>query len=562
MVTAATMAVGLSSCGGDSDSTPKLEVAPGSLSFGISADDSPVGITSNVNWTITTNQSWITVDKSSGSGDATIYVSVEENQDYGDDRTGRVTITASKGGIVRTVDVSQKSKAAQLSVSPTSASIKGEGGSQTFTITSNLGWKVVSNQSWLTVNQSEGEGNGTVTVTAEANGTNSTRSATLTFSGTKGNPDPVKVTVNQEAGGISVSPTNASLLGANGSTTNISVTAAGSWTLTGLPDWLHASATSGVGNTTIALTALSENWSDVARSAVLTFRTSASSTTATVSQEGNLPKNLRVTLSNTTIMSDGFACDLKFNSEAKGYREAFFTASAVRTMTERDIYNKLMEQTEYSSLADYACLPGWTDPQTELVYCVAAFGNENNADGSHKYGPMTIEHITTKARTLYDDMNLSLSYNSSQWTVVASRAGSYGQKCDEYYSIGAEDDDADVFYVYCNRFTYAMMAHLVFKPAIAAKAEGCNYEYGPQTMRYSRTGDKFICTTWGIDRDTKEYSAELSWLYRDLSSSTSSTPQRAKEKKNPSEWNKPYRHLSKAEINKLRQGLKVYKALK
>lgn len=563
VVTAATLAMGLSSCSGDSDSEPKLEVQPPSLSFEVNADSKSASITSNAKWTIATSQTWITVSPSEGSGNATIYVNAEENQNYGDKRTGRVTITTSKGGITRTIEVSQNSKSAKLSVSPTSASIKGEGGSQTFTVTSNLGWKVVSSQSWLTVNQSEGTGDGTVTATAEANGTNGSRSATLTFRGTEGNPDPVTVTVSQEAGGISVSPTKASLLGAEGSTTNISVNAAGSWTLTGLPNWLHASATSGVGNTTIALTALSENWSDAARSAVLTFRTSASSTSATVSQEGNLPKNLRVTLSNTTIMSDGFACDLKFSSEAKGYKEAFFTASAIRTMTERDIYNKLMENSEYSSLANYACLPGWTDPETELVYCVAAFGNENNADGSHKYGPMTIEHFTTKAKTLYDDMHLSLSYNSSRWMVEASRVGSYGQKCDEYYSIGAEDETADDYYTYCNRFTYAMMAHLVFKPAIAAKADYCYYEYGPQTIRYNRTGDKFICTTWGIDRDTKEYSAELSYLYRDLSSSTtSSAPQRAKEKRNPSEWNKPYRHLSKAEINKLRQSLRVYKVRK
>lgn len=475
VLTTATLVMGLSSCGNDNGSSDsELNVSPGSLSFGANADSRPISITSNVKWTIATSQSWITVSKTSGSGDETIYVYVDDNQDSGNDRTGRVTITASKGGITRIVDVNQKA-------------------------------------------------------------------------GDK-----------QEAENISVTPTKVSLLGAANSTTSISVNATGSWSLTGLPDWLHASATSGVGNTTITLTALSENWSDMARSTVLTLRTSSSSTTATVSQEGDLPKNLRVTLSNTTIMSDGFACDLKFNSEAKGYKEAFFTASEIRTMNERDIYNKLMEKSEYSSLANYACLPGFVDPETELVYCVAAFGNESNADGSHKYGPMTIEHITTKAKTVYDDMYLSSSYNSSLWTVVTARRGSYGQKCDEYYYIASEDYADEYHQLY--QFTDAMLAHLLFKPMIAEN-DRSQYKYGPQTMTFSRTGDKFFCTTWGIDRDTKEYSAELSIpVYRDLSSTTSSTLQRVK--KSPSEWNKPYRHLSTAEINKLRQSLKVYKVLK
>lgn len=478
VVTAATLVMGLSSCSNDNGdkSDPELNVNPVSLSFGVSADSRPVSITSNVKWTIATDQSWITVSKSSGKGDETIYVYVDENQNHGDDRIGRITITASKGGITRTVEVKQKA----------------------------------------------GD--------------------------------------NQEAEGISVTPTKVSLLGAANSTTSISVNATGSWTLTGLPDWLHSSATSGIGNTTITLTALSENWSDIARSTVLTFRTSTSSTTATVSQEGDLPKNLRVTLSNTTIMRDGFACDLKFTSEAKGYKEAFFTASAIRTMNERDIYNKLMEQSEYSSLANYAFLPAAVNPETELIYCVAAFGNESNPDGSHKYGPMTIEHITTKAQTLYDDMYLSFSYNSSQWTVVTARRGSYGQKCDEYYYIASEDYADEYRQLY--QFTDALLAHLLFKPMIAEN-DRSQYKYGPQTMTFSRNDDKFFCTTWGIDRDTKEFSAELSTpVYRDLSSTTTSTPQRAKEKKNPSEWNKPCRHLSKAEIVKLRQSLKVYKVLK
>ncbi len=553
------LSVGLSSCKKDED--PELSISPEKLEFGVSADSKPVSIASNVGWTVTANKEWITVSQTSGKNNGTIYIDVDENKEFGDKRTGRVTITASEGGITHTVEINQKGVTAQLEVSPSSPStIKGEGGTLSFQVTSNLNWSVSSNENWLTLNQNEGNGNATITAVATPNGSSSSRTATLTFSGKEGNASSVKITVSQEAGGISVTPTSASLLGEKGSTANLSVIATGNWTLSGYPDWLHPSATNGVGNTNIVLTSLSANdMSDEPRTATLIFSSNGMSAKVDVTQKSILPSGLRVETSNMTIMSDGFACDLKFGPNTKGYREAFFTEDAVKTMTDRDIYNKLMEQTEYSGSIDYTFLPAWVDSNTSLVYCVAAYGNESNSDGSHKYGPITIERITTKAQTIYDDMYLTFSYNSSRWTVSAARQGSYGQRCDEFYYLAAEDDMADELALYANRVTYALLAHLFFKPNIE-KDRNWNYCNGPQTMNWSRSGDRFFCSTWGIDRDTKEFSAELSWIYRDLSSSSAREIKR--EKTNSSEWNKPFRRPTQAEINKIRNSLRVIRVSK
>ena len=553
----ATLSTGLSSCSKD-DPDPELKVSPETLSFGTSSDSKSFSITSNIGWTITSNKDWITVNQTSGSNSGTVYVDVEENKEFGEKRTGRIIITGSEGGLVKYVEVSQSSVQAKLEVSPATVSpIKGEGGTANFSISSNLKWQVSSNQTWLKLDKTEGNGNDLVTATAEPNGTSGSRSATLTFSGKEGNASSVTVTISQEAGGISVSPTSASLLSDKGSTTSLAVTATGAWTLTGCPDWLHASATSGNGATNLVLTALSENWSDEDRSAVLRFNAQNLSASVTVTQMHSLPTGLRVKTSNMTLMSDGFACDLEFGPETKGYREWFVTESAVQTMTDRDIYNKLMEQKEYNGSLAYTCLPGWSDPGTKLVYCVAAYGNENNSDGSHKYGPMTIERVTTKAMTVYDDMYLTKSYNSSRWTVNAQRSGNYGQRCDEYYCMAWQNDDAEMMNFYASHFTYALIAHLYFKPSIVADP---NYQYknGPQTMYWSRSGDKFFCTAWGIDRNTKEYSAELSLpVYYDLSSSTSNELKRGKS--NPSEWNKPHRRPTQNEIKRLRESMMIVK---
>lgn len=558
VVIAATLSIGFTSCG-DDDPEPELTVSPERLEFGISADSKPISVTSNVGWTVVANKDWITVNLPSGKDNGTIYVDVEDNKEFGEKRTGRVTITASEGGITRTIEISQKGVTAQLEVSPTSPSaIKGEGGTINFNITSNLKWQVSSNQGWLKVDKNEGNGNDFITATAEPNGTSSSRTATLTFSGKEGNASSITVSVSQEPGGISVSPTSASLLSDKGSTTNLTITSTGSWSLTGCPEWLHASATTGVGSTNVTLTALTENWSDESRSAVLTITANTLSATCSVSQLPSLPTGLRVEVSNETLMSDGFAYDLKFGPDAKGYKEAFYYESKYLTMTDRDIYSELMKETEYNALEDYTFLPGFVDPGTNLIYCVAAYGNDNNPDGTHKYGPITVVRVTTKQQTLEDDMYLTSSYTSSQWKVTTSRTGKYGQKCDEYYYLAAEDDFAETLAFYYQKVTYALIAHMYFKPMIAADANQ-NYKYGPQTMTWSRSGDKFFCITWGIDRDTKKYSADLSDpVYRDLSGSSARVMKR--HMTSQADLNKPHIRPSKAERNKILNAIKIYKA--
>ena len=69
-------------------------------------------------------------------------------------------------------------------------------------------------------------------------------------------------------------------------------------------------------------------------------------------------------------------------------------------------------------------------------------------------------------------------------------------------------------------YTYAWLAHFYLKPAIAANPEKY-YLYGPQTLTFDRSNNKFFIATWGTDRDTKEFSSSLSWVYKNLSSASS-----------------------------------------
>ena len=68
-----------------------------------------VYVTSNVGWTIVSNDSWVNVDTNAGSGNATIRVTITENETT-NTRTGTVTFAQSQGedSIVRTLTVYQE----------------------------------------------------------------------------------------------------------------------------------------------------------------------------------------------------------------------------------------------------------------------------------------------------------------------------------------------------------------------------------------------------------------------------------------------------------------------
>ena len=157
-----------------SSDTPYLNTSPTSLSFGSGASSSSLTITSNSSWSITDNASWLSVNTTSGTGNATVSVSVTANTSAA--RNATITITYA-GGLTKTVSVSQ---AAGLSVSPITVNFGHIAPPQTLTITSNTSWTVTKSASWITISATSGTGNGTITVAATKLLTG-TRSGTVTF---------------------------------------------------------------------------------------------------------------------------------------------------------------------------------------------------------------------------------------------------------------------------------------------------------------------------------------------------------------------------------------------
>lgn len=232
-----------------------------------------------------------------------------------------------------------------LSVSVSQLNLSSDSSYGNFTVTSNADWTINCSETWLSFSPGASKGNSGVTVSAIPNTSTDSRQATLRINTNDGEKTAtvtvIQAGLNEE---LSVSPTNSSLLANEGSSTSITITTNVAWQITNVSDWIHLSANSGNGTTQVTLTSKSENFSDEIRSAKITISTQNKSSEVTINQEPLLAQGCRVNITNSTIMCDGFACDLSFGREARGYREGFFTTTAVQTLTERDIYNMLMQK--------------------------------------------------------------------------------------------------------------------------------------------------------------------------------------------------------------------------
>ena len=242
----------------------------------------PFNIESNIDWTINKGvETWFDVSPTSGSNNAEIKVTVQDNTTPSV-RTSSITVNGA--GITRTISIQQY--ALSMTVSPTSLSFPHDGGQKTFTIsgsTSLLDWTVsTSESSWITVSPSSGTFSGTVTVTVAPNNSSSERTAIITV---KGAHLTQTITVTQEWGTfLTISPTSLSYA-QSGGTQTISITSNTSWTVDrGSATWLTISPTSGSNDGTISVTA-SANTTTAERTATITVNGDNITQAITVIQE-------------------------------------------------------------------------------------------------------------------------------------------------------------------------------------------------------------------------------------------------------------------------------------
>lgn len=178
--------------------TPTLAVSPVNQVVPASSGITTFAVTSNSNWTTSSNASWCTVT-TSGSGNGSITANYSENTSV-IQRVATITVMVT-GLSDQTVTVSQAGALPTLSVGPDNQNVSATSGTTVFNVVSNTGWTSTSNASWCTVTPT-GNGNGSISAMFEVNPSNQVRVATITTA--VSGLSPQTVTVTQAASTVGV----------------------------------------------------------------------------------------------------------------------------------------------------------------------------------------------------------------------------------------------------------------------------------------------------------------------------------------------------------------------
>lgn len=201
------------------------------LQFENVASSNTLDISTDGDWTVTTSDSWIAVNPSSGHGKAQVTVSVQANE--GDnDRTGLLAVAV--GGTVQYVNVVQKGRYFTIDRG-SSASLPSKGGTIELGIATNQTWTaVVKNQSsWLALSATQGQGDAKLVISAQDNPSLESRTDTIVF--TPANKQGVKLAVTQAGRYLKTDAQTVSFFYKGGTSAPVTVSTDGTFRVENLP---------------------------------------------------------------------------------------------------------------------------------------------------------------------------------------------------------------------------------------------------------------------------------------------------------------------------------------
>ena len=276
-------------------------------------------VTSNVDWTATTQDSWLTVTPDSGiSGASAVVIKADANTES-EPRTGSIVFTGDDA--TTTLMVTQLAPASpevpSLELSASTLTFSEEAGSNDISVIASIAWRASSDSNWITLTPTSGEG-GTVNVriSVTANSAEADRGGKVTF--TAG--DLVRtLIVNQKgkvpetAPTITLSPVSLTY-SSDGGTASVSVTADAAWTASADANWITIQPASGaVGTTTIKVTT-SANKSANDRAGAVVFTAGKTSVRLSLSQKGLTQQALGGITGDLGDWGDGGSADFDKNN--------------------------------------------------------------------------------------------------------------------------------------------------------------------------------------------------------------------------------------------------------
>lgn len=141
----------------------------------------------NCNWSLTCSESWISsISPNSGRGNGEAIINTSTNPSSSAQRSGIIKVRNSDGSIERSITFTQYASKEVIDLSVSSMDFASNAETRQVTVTSNTHWVITGGANWIDISPTEGDNNGDVSISIKQNTTIEERTATLTFTGTRG----------------------------------------------------------------------------------------------------------------------------------------------------------------------------------------------------------------------------------------------------------------------------------------------------------------------------------------------------------------------------------------
>ncbi len=182
--------------GGGGASTEYVSITPNATLLA-DGETQTIKVTASGEWRISNSSDWLTVSPMSGTGAMSISLSAGRNATNAP-RTTVIEVACGSRKAQCTVTQDAATLAETMTISTSELQFSVEGGTRTFSITSNTDW-TISKPDWCVISSESGSNNGDISVTVEENNTGATRSGDITV---RGKTKSASVNVSQPGGSL------------------------------------------------------------------------------------------------------------------------------------------------------------------------------------------------------------------------------------------------------------------------------------------------------------------------------------------------------------------------
>lgn len=231
-----------------------LNVSPEDITFSSFLGSQSVDVESNDKWTVTAKPDWISLDKTSGSGNATLQATTTENNTT-IERGGEIIIATDNGVAFKTIQVRQEAK--NVEYADAVLEFNYNESSQSISFVTDGHWSLTKDADWFSTDRTSGSGSATLTITVEGNNTLDIRDGQISLLIAD---QSYTISIHQECKYLTLS-SSAFTFEAPASSVNLSISSNTDWIckIREGSEWITITPTGGTNNADITINVAENN---------------------------------------------------------------------------------------------------------------------------------------------------------------------------------------------------------------------------------------------------------------------------------------------------------------